>query len=90
MDIEFDVDKNRENERKHGLRFEDVHKLDWHNALYLADSRQDYGENRFQTYVPGEDGLYFVALTCRGNRIRIISFRRANKREKRLYDDTRI
>ena len=88
MNIEFDPDKNLKNEREHGLRFENVHRLDWDNALYVIDDREDYGEERIQAFVRDQDGkAYVVVFTVRGENIRIISFRRAHERERKKFDD---
>ena len=53
--------------------------------LYTLDDRKAYGEARFVAYVPREGKLYAVCLTPRQGALRIISFRRANKREERHY-----
>lgn len=52
----------------------------------VRDRRAEYGENRFR--LPGRiDGREFVVIfTMRGSAIRIISARKANKREKREYE----
>lgn len=87
MEIEFDPDKNSINQTVHGLRFDDVHQLDWDNALVVEDDRQDYGETRYRAFVYGQDDKpYSVAFTLRGNRVRVISFRRAREQERRRYD----
>ena len=55
-------------------------------ALELLDDREDYGEDRFLMIGMAEGGvLVFVAYTVRGERIRIISARRATKDERDEY-----
>ncbi len=84
MKIEFDPAKNEENQAKHNLRFEDVHELDWDNAIYKPDGRKDYGETRYRAFVYGPDKKpYSVAFTVRGENVRLISFRRAHERERK-------
>ncbi len=89
MDIEFDPEKNRKNIAWRGLSFDDVPLLDWDNALLWKDTRKEYGELRYcaLALMADEDKLYAVTFTLRGNIIRVISFRRANERERRSYDD---
>ena len=88
IEIEFDPEKNTRNQAEHGLRFEKVQHLDWDNALVIEDDRQDYGETRYRAFVYGKDDKpYGVAFTLRDNIVRVISFRRAREKERRLYDD---
>src|SRR5208283_3836392 len=51
-------------------------------------TRADYGENRFVALVPMSGRLYAVCTCIRGDEGRIISFRKANKREERAYAKT--
>ena len=86
MDFEYDPEKNSLNIQQHGLSFADVHKLDWDGAVYREDARKDYGEVRVQAFVLGRDKkLYMVAFTVRQEKIRVISYRRANKREEKMF-----
>jgi uncharacterized protein len=50
-----------------------------------ADDRRTYGETRFRVYGIVEDRLLCVVYTMRGDRVRIISARRANRAERRTY-----
>lgn len=86
MKIEFNTEKNEENKASRGLDFADVVFLDWENALVVKDNRFDYGETRYSALVMGER-LYAVAFTYRNNAMRVISFRKANKREERRYNE---
>lgn len=49
------------------------------------DGRRDYGEPRWQTIGAIEGRVFFVAYTFRGQRLRIISARRAHDTEEREY-----
>jgi uncharacterized DUF497 family protein len=86
MQIEFDPKKNAANKAKHGLDFADIVLLDWENALIWTDDREDYGECRYAALAMN-DRLYSVAFTVRDDVFRVISFRKANKREERRYDE---
>lgn len=89
MKVEFDPAKNEQNQKDHnGLRFEDAHLLNWNDALVIEDGRKDYGETRYRAFVYGADkNPCSAAFTIRGESIRIISFRRARKKERKLYDE---
>ena len=50
------------------------------------DSRQDYEEDRFITVGLLDTRLVVLVWTPRGEARRIISMRKANDREKTLYD----
>jgi uncharacterized DUF497 family protein len=96
MEIEFDPAKSARNEQERGLPFEGAAELEWHKALVAADDRHDYGETRYVALVPMAGRLYLVCYCIvirfglRGHTRReirrIISFRKANKREERLYE----
>ena len=82
--FEWDEDKNRTNREKHGLAFEDVlAAFARREALTLEDRRKDYGEPRYVVLCPLEDVLVHVTYTVRGGIIRLISARRASRRDSR-------
>ena len=88
MRIEFDPAKSASNASKRGLPFELTAELDWSAASVRPDERRDYGEDRFVALVPMSGRLYVVCYCIRGDARRIISFRKANKREERTYAKT--
>ena len=51
------------------------------------DVRFEYGEERFQLLGAVDGRIYQVAYTMRGRVIRIISARKANLREVKLYEN---
>jgi len=69
------------------LPFELTAELEW-GAARVRPDRRDYGENRFVALVPMSGRLYAVCYCIRADARRIISFRRANKREERAYAKT--
>lgn len=80
--FEWDEDKNRTNLEKHGIAFEDVLSVFARRAaLALEDRRRDYGEPRYIVLCPLEDVVVHVTYTVRGGKIRLISARRAGRRE---------
>ena len=82
MSISYDSNKNRINIQKHGLDF------DWDSAWIYEDIRNDYDEIRYIAYGMLEKRLHFVCFTETDVGIRIISFRKANKREVKSYEET--
>jgi uncharacterized protein len=56
------------------------------NRVLRSDHRWDYGERRYQLLGRIEGRVFFVAYTIRGSRVRIISARKANRREVEDYE----
>ncbi len=83
--IEFDYNKERLNVAKHGVSLSLAAKLDWNRALLWIDDRRDYGESRLIALALHQQIVYFVAIVRRGPVIRVISLRRANRREVNRY-----
>lgn len=85
MLIEFDPAKDAINQSKHGLSLAMASELDWGAALVWVDHRFDYKETRMVALTPLTETLYCVAFVDRGKARRIISLRRANRREVKHY-----
>lgn len=85
MIIEFDPAKDAANQAKHGVSLALAAELDWEAALVWVDDRFEYGELRVIALVPKTGVLYCVAFVERGQSRRIISLRRANRREVKHY-----
>ncbi|MFJ3054370.1 BrnT family toxin [Herbaspirillum sp. NPDC087042] len=85
MLISFDPRKNAANMDKHGVSLTQARDIEWDTALVAADDRFDYGEPR--EYVIAYIGLrlYVVVYVDRDAVRRIISLRKANKREIERY-----
>jgi uncharacterized protein len=83
--FDFDPNKDRLNLEKHGLSLSLDKELDWDAALLWIDDRQDYGETRILALAPKTEILYYVAFVDRADVRRIISLRRANRREVKRY-----
>jgi len=82
----YDIKKQQENLRKHGISFDDIPLFDWNNAITKQDTRYEYGESRFISYGFINNRLHVLIWTLRENNIRPISFRKANQRERRQYE----
>jgi len=85
MRIEFDPAKDSANVSKHGVSLALATNLDWDAALVWVDLRFDYGEIRMTALAPETDTLYYVSFVERNQTRRIISLRRANRREVNHY-----
>jgi len=88
MDISFDPYKDRLNQKKHGISLAEAAKVDWGEALEQLDDRCDYGEERYKALVFIDGLLYSVIYVDRGGSRRIISLRKANRREYADYGRT--
>ena len=88
MRIEFDPGKDAANQLKHGVSLALAAELDWEAALVWVDDRFDYAELRMIALAPKTETLYYVAFVDRGETRRIISLRRANRREVKHYAES--
>ena len=85
MQIEFDPVKDAGNRAKHGVSLTLAAELDWDAALVWVDDRFAYAEFRMIALAPTTGILYYVAFVDRASVRRIISLRRANRREVEHY-----
>lgn len=89
MDIQFDPEKEIKNIEKHGISLTLARELDWDEAWVEPDTRFEYGEVRLRASGNIRGRLHVFVFTMRGESIRAISLRRANKRETRNYAQQR-
>ena len=85
MEFEWDPAKNQVNFRKHGLDFEDAELVFDGPCFTVEDCRFDYGEKRFLTFGLLDGRAVVIAHVLRGASTRIISMRKANRREQKTY-----
>ena len=85
MEFEWDENKRRINLREHGLDFADAYRAFSEDAFVIIDDRKDYNEYRYILLGLMHERIVVIAFTVRGNVIRIISMRKANKREQKSY-----
>jgi uncharacterized DUF497 family protein len=85
--IEFDPVKDIENRAKHGagLALASLMFADESVVAELVDQRRDYGEVRFIAYGRIAGRAAVCVFTWRKTVRRIISLRKANSREQKLY-----
>jgi uncharacterized protein len=84
LKYEWDEKKSATNLEKRGFGFELVQQFDWETALTGIDPR--HNEPREWALGVVDRRVYFIGFTRRKGKIRIITFRKANKREFRKYD----
>ena len=87
MEFEWDENKNRLNFEKHGIDFNLAKTAFDGEIVTKVDGRFDYGEIRQVALGEVEGRVLFVVYTERGDVIRIISARKANKKERNVYYD---
>lgn len=85
MRVEFDPAKNAANLKKHGVPLALAVRLDWDAALVWVDDRYDFDELRMIALAPETNTLYYVAFVDCGEARRIISLRRALRKEVKYY-----
>ena len=83
--FDFDPEKSARNERERGITFERIADMDFETAIAIEDTRKDYGERRLRMLGTIDGKLHAAVITPRGETIRVISLRRANKREEHAY-----
>lgn len=81
MDIEFDPAKDAANIEKHGISL--ARAIELADAVYVEDGR--YAEPRFRVYGWIDGVAHCAAVTLRGEKLRIISLRRAHRKEYQRY-----
>jgi uncharacterized DUF497 family protein len=89
--VTWDLDKEKENIRKHGISFSyaaeifhDSHRLVWYDADHSGEE-----EDRYINIGKTDDEvvIFVVETEANGGEIRIITARKANKRERKAYAD---
>jgi len=86
-EFEWDDAKAEANLTKHKISFRAASRVFGDSFVLIEeDLSEDYGEKRFLATGLVEDLLITVVYTERGDRIRIISARKADANERRTYD----
>ncbi len=86
MNFEWDEHKRITNLKKHGVDFVAASRLWDSPMLVVEDTRSNYQEPRWIGMGLLEKRMMIIVYTKRRNTIRIISFRKANKREVKYYE----
>ena len=83
MEYEWDASKRIETQETRGIDFAEIFDFDWNTSVSWASDR--YDEERRASLGMIGNRLYHVVWTMRGENTRIISLRKANTREERIY-----
>ena len=86
INFTWDDGKRQATLASRGIDFAIVARLDWATAIILPDDRRDYGEVRLRIMGLIDGRLHAVIATPRGDTLRIISLRKANEREHRIWE----
>ena len=81
-----DPKKEDRNVSERGLSLDLAEQLDWSAALIWEDRRKDYGEQRYCVLGFIGDRLHSMVFTPREGKPRVISLRKANRREVKRYE----
>ena len=85
-DFEWDASKAAQNERKHGVTFPEA--MTVFSDPRAIDAPDIFEPNRFVIIGMSQIArMLFVVFAERGERIRIISARRANAAQRKKYDE---
>ncbi|MFZ0255815.1 MAG: BrnT family toxin [Gammaproteobacteria bacterium] len=88
MEFEWDETKEQTNLEKHGVSFDEAKQIFDGPVLTRVDDRQNYGEIReISLGILSPDAPVVVVHTVRGNNTRLISARKANSRERKVFYD---
>ena len=86
MKITYDSAKNALNIQQRGLSFDRVAEFSFETALITIDTRRDYKAIRNKAHGKLKGRVHGLIFTETTDGIRVISFRKANKREVLLYE----
>jgi len=89
MEFEWDPEKAIKNQTKHGVSFQEAATVFGDPlALTFFDPDHSEEEDRFLTFGHSSDShLLVVSHTDRDDRVRIISARRATRKERKSYEE---
>jgi len=91
MEFEWDAEKERATIEKHGISFNEARHIFDSPVLTRVDDRQDYSEVREISLglLSSDTPLIVVVVvhTARSKKTRLISARKANRRERKVYYD---
>lgn len=87
MKIDFDPNKNARNVAERGLSFERAAEFDFAGSVVRQDVRKPYPEVRLVALGFLGERLHVLCFTPLENGIRVISFRKANAKERKDYEN---
>lgn len=91
--ISFDWDTGNltKSFKKHGVEPIESEQVFYNDPVYFCDEKHSQKEERYFAYGITDSGRkLFVVFTIRNNKIRIISARDQNQKERRAYEKAKI
>ena len=85
MDFEWDEAKSEWTRRHRGFDFERAARIFASPVQSISDDRRDYGEQRMIAIGESDGEVFVVVDTDRDDVRRIISARRASRKERRIW-----
>lgn len=85
MEFEYDAQKIKSNQSKHGIDFEEAQSL-WDDPDCIGFPAKSDDEERYALLASWKGKLWVAFFTYRDDKIRIISTRRARTNERKLYE----
>ena len=85
--FEWDSGNQTKSLKKHDIANQEAEEVFFRYKLVVSDQRHSKTEPRFGMY--GQTGggkILFIAFTIRNRRVRVISARPANKKEREIYE----
>ena len=89
MNFEFDRHKSESNRRKHGIDFPAAQAL-WDDSDRIEIPARTEDEPRLMAIGRIGDRVWSAVITYRGDTVRIISVRPANRKEVEIYESEGI
>jgi uncharacterized protein len=87
VDFEFDEEKSRSNQEKHGIDFVDAQAL-WLDEMHVEVPARTEDEPRFLVVGMIGEKHWSAVVTYRNRRVRIISVRRSRREEVAIYESS--
>lgn len=89
--FEWDPDKAKRNMQKHQVSFDEASTIfdDSQFIMFLDEEHSDAEERYITIGLSHKRRLLMVAHTERGDKVRIISARKATKNEEKFYEEAR-
>ncbi|OYV89395.1 MAG: hypothetical protein B7Z73_06825 [Planctomycetia bacterium 21-64-5] len=89
LEFEWHADKAASNEKKHGVTFEEAMTV-FADPLAVIFDDEEHSDDEPREIIVGHSAqqrLLLISFTERGEAVRIISARRATKRERKDYEE---
>lgn len=81
----YEWDPNKEDASTHGVAFGSAEGFEWETAFEIRDTRRAYAEVRTIALGFITERLHVMVFNRRAEKVRIISLRKANRREITRY-----